>query len=92
MFSEMKENFIFDDSAEAIVNIPVNELILSLQLRTLSSTQVLRAYIAKALIVHDNFNCITEFVPFASVSFFYLLYEILSLSISSVVGYSSRIG
>lgn len=65
----MKASFIFDESAEAIVNIPVNELIKNLQLRILSSTQVLRAYIAKALIVHDNFNCITEFVPFSLVSF-----------------------
>lgn len=37
-------------------------------MRSLNATQVLKAYIAKAIMVQDNLNCITEFVPFALVS------------------------
>ncbi|KAG4075424.1 hypothetical protein HA402_015077 [Bradysia odoriphaga] len=34
-------------------------------MRSLNATQVLQAYIARAIVVQDKFNCITEFVPFA---------------------------
>lgn len=69
MFRQIRENYILDESASEILKIPVKELIQKLQLRSLNATQVLQAYISKAIIVHDNLNCITEFVPFALVGF-----------------------
>lgn len=69
MFRQIRENYILDESATEILKIPVNDLIQKLQQRSLNATQVLQAYIAKAMIVQDNFNCITEFVPFALVCF-----------------------
>lgn len=69
----MNANHTFDEFAEKIVTITVGDLIQKLQIRSLTATQVLQAYIAKALIVHENFNCITEFVPFALVIFVIVL-------------------
>lgn len=66
-FRQIRENYVLDDAANEILKIPVQALIQKLQLRSLNATQVLRAYMAKAMIVQDESNCITEFVPFALV-------------------------
>ena len=70
-FRQIRENYIFDESANEITQLPANDLIQKLQTRSLNATQVLKAYIAKVIMVQDKFNCITEFVPFAMVSFNY---------------------
>ncbi|KAJ6645715.1 Fatty acid amide hydrolase 1 [Pseudolycoriella hygida] len=64
-FRQVRNNFTIDGAAEEILKLPTNELIRKLQTRSLSATQVLRAYMAKAMNLQDEFNCITEFVPFA---------------------------
>ncbi|CAG7836319.1 unnamed protein product [Allacma fusca] len=45
-----------------IVSLPFEVLVSKLQKRELSAQQVLEAYVAKAIAVTRDFNCVTEFV------------------------------
>lgn len=74
-FRQIREQYILDEAAIEILKLPAKDLIEKLQIRTLNATQVLQAYVAKAITVQDKLNCITEFVPFALVClFFYFLF------------------
>lgn len=68
-FRQVRENYILDESAKEILTISAMDLIEKLQKRSLNATQVLHAYMARAIAVQDQLNCITEFVPFALVCF-----------------------
>ncbi|XP_037049051.1 fatty-acid amide hydrolase 1-like [Bradysia coprophila] len=64
-FRQIRQSYTLDEAANEILKLPAKDLIEKLQLRSLNATQVLQAYMAKAITVQDKFNCITEFVPFA---------------------------
>lgn len=67
-FFKLRKEHILDETATSILKLPVEELVTQLQTRQLSACHVLRAYTAKALEVTEKFNCVTEFIPQATVN------------------------
>ncbi|ODM90210.1 Vitamin D3 hydroxylase-associated protein [Orchesella cincta] len=62
-FTKLASANVLDDAARQIVELDTVELIQQLQSRKLTATQVLKAYIAKALELTGRVNCVTEFIP-----------------------------
>ncbi|CAG7817001.1 unnamed protein product [Allacma fusca] len=62
-FQKLETRFPFNSNRAAIVNLSFDDLVERLQRRNLTSTEVLEAFISKALSVTNEFNCITEFIP-----------------------------
>ncbi|CAG7727883.1 unnamed protein product, partial [Allacma fusca] len=64
-FQKLEKRFPFNSNSAAIVNLSFDDLVERLQRRDLTATEVLEAFISKALSVTNEFNCITEFIPTA---------------------------
>ncbi|ODM90211.1 Fatty acid amide hydrolase 1 [Orchesella cincta] len=62
-FENLASANVLDNAAKQIVELDTVDLIQQLQSRKLTATQVLRAYIAKALELTGRVNCVTEFIP-----------------------------
>ncbi|ODM93474.1 Fatty acid amide hydrolase 1 [Orchesella cincta] len=60
---EQQSRFQLNEEHEKILNLSDEELIKQLQTRRLKATEVLEAFIAKALKVTRKLNSITEFIP-----------------------------
>ena len=67
-FIKLKDTYKLTPESQSIIQTSPEELVDKLQLKVLSATQVLEAFIAKALEVTEKCNCVTEFVPQALVS------------------------
>ena len=68
-FQNLKARCPFGPEEISITALNLTTLLEKLQSRELKAKQVLAAYVAKALDVNEDFNCITEFVPQCFVSF-----------------------
>lgn len=66
-FQEIRDHYVLTEENEEIVAFSFSELRQKLQNRDLTCEQVLKAFIAKSIVVQDEFNCITEFVQNARV-------------------------
>ncbi|CAG7721066.1 unnamed protein product [Allacma fusca] len=62
-FEDLSRRYPLNPERLSIVAIPFEELVEKLQKRELKASNVLEAYIAKALVVNQDYNCITQFVP-----------------------------
>jgi len=69
-FAKLKAECILNEKAINIVQLPVEQLLARLKSCEFSASEVLKAFIAKALEVTEKFNCVTEFIPQAFVSLF----------------------
>ena len=67
-FENLRRRNKFGPQEEEIISISFERLVEKLQKRELKATQVLEAYLAKALEITDEFSCVTEFVPHCFVS------------------------
>ena len=65
---DLKIRFPLGPSQLSIVNLPFGKLVEKLQNRELKAREVLEAFIAKAVQVTTEFNCVTEFIPQSLVS------------------------
>lgn len=65
MLDSLRDSHPFLPELMAITELSLEALLEKLQIREVSATQVLRAYVSKALRVTDDYNCITEFIPWA---------------------------
>ncbi|CAG7721717.1 unnamed protein product, partial [Allacma fusca] len=61
-FREFALQLPFDKGSAAIVALPFDVLVDKLQKRELKAKQVLEAYIAKTLLVTQEFNCVAQFI------------------------------
>ncbi|CAL8110668.1 unnamed protein product [Orchesella dallaii] len=64
-FDRLLKSHPLSSESVAITELSLNVLLEKLQSRELRASQVLYAYIAKAIRVTEEFNCITEFIPWA---------------------------
>ena len=62
-FEKIARAFPLTEQSLAITNLPFEELQEKLQKRELSAKKVLEAFVAKSIVVTNEFNCITEFIP-----------------------------
>ena len=65
---DLKIRFPLGPNQLSIVNLPFEKLVQKLQNRELKAREVLEAFIAKAVQVTTEFNCVTEFIPQSLVS------------------------
>ncbi len=64
-FDNLRETLTLNPEFISITGLSLDILVEKLQKRELTASQVLKAYMSKAVRVTDEFNCITEFIPWA---------------------------
>jgi hypothetical protein len=62
-FDKIQRAFPLTPEYVAIVNLSFEELQQKLQTREITAKKALEAFVAKSIVVTNEFNCITEFIP-----------------------------